>query len=78
MYQVCIQRHGNASEVCHTFMGLDEARAYYARKVSQGINAGYHFDADMYAGHFEPALNCFIVDACVATFTWDWTGEYDA
>ena len=78
MYQVTIQRPDNHSGVTHTFTGYDAARSYYARKIAQGIDLDVCFDADMYAGHFEPALNCFIVDACVATFTWDWTGECDA
>lgn len=77
MYQVTIQRHSNRCEVTHTFTGYDAARHYYARKISQGIALGVAFDVDMYAGHFDPALNCFIVDECVATFTWDWTGELD-
>ena len=71
MYKVCVQRHGNATEVCHVFTGFDEASAYYARKISQGINSGYHFDADMYAGYYDSEMHCFIIETCVATFTWD-------
>lgn len=73
MYQVCIQRLGNSTGVCHIFTGLEEARAYYARKVSQGIKAGYHFDADMYAGYYDCAMHCFITETCIATFTWDYS-----
>ena len=71
IYQVYVYRHGSMCGCTHSFSGLDTARAYYARKLKQGVEAGYHFDADMYACHYDSEMHCLLTDACVATFTWD-------
>ena len=71
IYQVYVYRHGSMCGCTHSFSDFDTARAYYARKLKQGVEAGYHFDADMYACHYDSEMHCLLSDACVATFTWD-------
>ena len=71
IYQVYVYRHGSKCGVVHNFSDFDVARKYYARKLKQGVDAGYHFDVDMYACHYDSELQGLLCDACVATFTWD-------
>ena len=71
MYKVCVFRNGSKCGVVHNFGDFDVARKYYARKLKQGVDAGFHFDADMYACHYDNEMHMVVIDTCVATFTWD-------